>query len=119
VRTPADLQAVILGRLRIRVIQDGKRKGGRIPPAELASMLRTELFLLEFRPLDRVVSRPVYMPDWTEARPGYNDGGRTQRDFLAGELAPRSPTAQRRRIGSWTPWRSPHPPTGPTRWPWP
>ena len=98
ISTGTDLQAVINDRVRIIVVADGKPKGGRIPPAELASMLKSEVFLQEFPPLDRVVGQPLFLPDWVLTRPGYNDGGRGQRFYFAGgeALVYREPDAIRR-----------------------
>jgi hypothetical protein len=84
VLTNNDLLAVTNDRLRITVVQDGKAKGGRIPPAELGSMLKSEVFLQEFPPLDRLIIQPLFLPDWEMTRPGYNDGGRGQRFYFAG-----------------------------------
>ena len=49
-----DLLAVTNDRWRITVVQDGKPKGGRIPSPDLGSMLKSEVFLREFPPLDRL-----------------------------------------------------------------
>ena len=82
------LLSVVTDRLRISVIMDGKAKGGRIPPAELGSMLKSEVFLQQFAPLDRLITQPLYLPTWQLTRPGYNDGGRGQRFFYTGREAP-------------------------------
>lgn len=91
VRANNDLLAVTNDRLRITVVQDGKAKGGRIPPAELGSMLKSEVFLQEFPPLDRLVTQPLFLPDWRPTLPGYSDGGRGQRFYFAGGEAPVHP----------------------------
>jgi hypothetical protein len=75
IRTSQDLLACILDRLRVSVVAGGKPKGHRIPAGELGSMLKTEIFLREFRPLDRVIQAPVYLPSWEMTGPGYNDVG--------------------------------------------
>jgi hypothetical protein len=88
VMTNSELLAVVNDRLRITVVADGKPKGGRIPPAELGSMLKSEVFLQQFRPLDRVIEHPQYLPSWAPSRPGYNDGGRGLRYYFAGGEGP-------------------------------
>jgi hypothetical protein len=82
------LLAVIGDRLRISVVADGKPRGGRIPTADLGPMLQSEVFLQQFRPLDRVIDRPLYLPNWEVTPPGYSDGGRGQRYYLTGRAAP-------------------------------
>jgi hypothetical protein len=84
ITTSKDLSACIIDRLRISVIAGGKSKGHRIPSAEVGSMLKAEIFLRQFRPLDRVIQVPLYLPSWALTTPGYNDGGRGQRFFFAG-----------------------------------
>ncbi|MSR55677.1 MAG: hypothetical protein EXS09_20710 [Gemmataceae bacterium] len=84
VRTAEDLQAALVDRLRLTVVQNGKPKGGRIPGTELKAMLKAEVFLQQFPPLDRVLTRPLYLPNWSVTAPGYQDGGRTQRYLFAG-----------------------------------
>jgi hypothetical protein len=81
---PDQLASVICDRVRIQVVTDGKLKGSRIPPADLKAMLTSEIFLREFSPLDRVVTRPLYLPSFKLTTPGYHDGGRGQRVVYAG-----------------------------------
>jgi hypothetical protein len=83
--TGKQLAAVVTDRLPLAVIKGGKPKGSRIPPADLDNMLRSELFLRQFRPVDQVVYRPMYLGDFRLTRPGYNDGGRGQRVIYVGE----------------------------------
>ena len=80
-----ELLAVIADRLRITVIQGGKSKGGRIPAPEVATMLASEVFLQEFLALDRVIERPLYLPNFELTVPGYNHGVRGQRFYLRGK----------------------------------
>lgn len=84
VTTPPDLQAVVIDRLRLQVVQDGKPKGGRIPAADLAAMLRAGVFLRHFPELDGLTTSPLYLPDWTLTKPGYNAGGPGQCWYYAG-----------------------------------
>ena len=87
IRTAAALAAVIADRVPVVVVKDGKSKGSRIPSAHLATMLSTELFLQEFRPVDLVTRVPMYLGNFTLTIPGYNDGGRDQRVIYVGEPA--------------------------------
>ncbi len=86
-----DLLAVINDRLRITVVMDGKPKGGRIPPADGGSMLKSEVFLQQFRPLDGVIEHPLYLESWQLTTSGYNQGSRGQRFFFAGDESLTSP----------------------------
>lgn len=81
----SQLASIIIDRLRVLVVKDGKPKGSRIPPADLQAMLTTEVFLGEFPPVDRVVTRPMYIGDFVLTLPGYNDGGRGQRIIYVGQ----------------------------------
>lgn len=47
-------------------------------------MLASEVFLQQFRPLDIVIRRGVYLPNWELTKPGYNDGGIGQRFYFHG-----------------------------------
>jgi hypothetical protein len=78
---------VITDRIPVIVIKNGKPNGSRIPAADLNTMLGTELFLQQFRPLDRVVTRPMYLGEFALTTPGYNDGGRGQRVLYIGRQA--------------------------------
>lgn len=82
----SELAPIITDRLTVLVVKDGKMKGSRIPPADLNCMLRSELFLGEFRPVDVVVKRPMYLgEEFHLTRPGYNDHGRGRRVFYVGD----------------------------------
>jgi hypothetical protein len=80
-----DLAPIITDRLIVTVIKDSKLKGSRIPASDLNDMLRSEVFLREFRPLDTLVKRPIFIgPDFTLIRPGYADFGRGSRVLYVG-----------------------------------
>jgi len=79
------LAPVIVDRLRIRVMKGGEAKGSRIPSSDLGTMLATEVFLQKFDPIDEVTRVPLYLPDFKLTKPGYNDGGRGNRIYYAGE----------------------------------
>jgi hypothetical protein len=85
IRTGADLAPVIVDRIDVTIHRDGKVKGSRIAPQHLNTMLRTEVFLPHFRPMDQITSVPVYLPDFSLARPGYNDGGLGHRYLYTGD----------------------------------
>lgn len=78
------LGAIILDRVPVIVIKDGKPKG-RIPAGDLDVALRSELFLQQFRPVDLVVHTPVYLRNYKLSEPGYNDAGRGQRVVYTGK----------------------------------
>src|SRR5208337_3048070 len=80
----ADLAPIIVDRVPVRVVRDGKSKGGMIPSAHLGAMLQAEKFLSQFPPVDQVTSVPAYLPDFTLAVPGYNDGGDGHRILYLG-----------------------------------
>lgn len=80
----ADLLPVIVDRLRVRVLKDGKIKGSTIAAAHLNAMLKSETFLGTFPAVDYVTKVPVYLPDFKLASPGYNDGGPGHRVLYTG-----------------------------------
>ena len=71
----ADLFPIVVDRVRVTVIKDGKNKGSQIPSAHLNAMLKAEMFLRQFQAVDLVTKTPMYLPDFTLTKPGYNDGG--------------------------------------------
>jgi hypothetical protein len=81
----ATLSAVIADRLRVQVTKWGCIKGGQVPAKYLKTMLRSEVFLRRFRPVDRVEATSRYLGDFGLTQPGYNDGGRGQRVLHRGE----------------------------------
>jgi hypothetical protein len=86
--TGSDLSACICDRVEVAVVSAGKSKGHRIPSTDLAEMLKTEIFLKCFEPLDRVIQDPLYLPKWQLTVPGYNNGGPGQRFYFNGNTVP-------------------------------
>jgi len=85
------LAAVVVDRVRVRRIKGGKPNGSQIPSSQLATLLKSETFLQQFRPLDAVVKTPSYAPDFELLTPGYNDHGHGNRILYIGS----SPTIRR------------------------
>jgi len=79
------LLPVIIDRVPVQIIRDGKPKGGRIPAADLNAMLKSESFLCSFRTVDRISTHPVCLADWTFTVPGFNDGGEGHRILFTGK----------------------------------
>lgn len=75
ISTPSALAAIFVDRLRIRVIKNGKSKGGLVASRHLTYMLRSEVFLGCFRPVNLITRSPVLLPGFNVALPGYNHGG--------------------------------------------
>ncbi|MBI2808658.1 MAG: hypothetical protein HYX68_27025 [Planctomycetes bacterium] len=84
VTEPKQLAAVVLDRLRVKHVKDGKTKGRLIPPGHLNILLRSELFLQQFRPLDAICRSPRYFEDFSLPEAGYNDRGAGQRLLYSG-----------------------------------
>lgn len=83
----AELLPVIVDRVDVIVMRDGKVKGSRINAADLNAMLRSEVFLREFIPVDLITSVPMYLPDFSLTKPGFNEGGPGHRIFYLGSKA--------------------------------
>ena len=75
VATGKALRSLLVDTVDIEVIKDGKFSSDMLPVATLDTMLGTECFLAPFRPVYRIVTSPVYLPDFTLTQPGYNPGG--------------------------------------------
>lgn len=88
ITTGADLAVIITDRVSVSVIKEGKLKGSRIPSADLSCMIRSEIFLGQFKPVDAVVKRPMYVGSQFDlTKPGFNDCGRGQRIYYVGDVA--------------------------------
>ncbi|MHB8972762.1 MAG: hypothetical protein ACYC3X_20670 [Pirellulaceae bacterium] len=80
----ADLAPVIVDRVKMRVIKEGKVVSELPAASHLAAMLRSEAFLSQFLPVDEVATHPFYLQDFSLVRSGYNDGGPGQRVLYLG-----------------------------------
>lgn len=80
------LAPVITDRVRVIVFKNGKPAGSMPSASHMSTMLGAEVFLQQFRPLDRVVTVPMYV-GFDVVRPGFNDGGPGQRVYYVGASA--------------------------------
>jgi len=71
----SDLFPVIVDRMKVLVMRNGKIKSSRIAAADLNGMLKSECFLSQFIPVDRITATPMYLPDFSLTQPGINNGG--------------------------------------------
>jgi hypothetical protein len=83
----SELLPVIVDRVKVLVVKEGKIKGSRINAADLNAMLKSEVFLTEFTPVDQFSAVPLYLPGFTLAVPGFNDGGTGHHVLYSGEEA--------------------------------
>ena len=82
----ADLAPVIADRVKdLAVYLNGRQKKASISTADLTTMLASETFLSQFEVVDRVTNIPLYLPDFSLTRPGYNDGGINYRYHYTGD----------------------------------
>jgi hypothetical protein len=84
IRKGAELAPLIVDRLTLIVTKNGKTVGELPTAAHLNAMLRSEIFLGQFLPVNVVTNNPIYRDDFTLAAPGYNDGGPGQRILYLG-----------------------------------
>lgn len=80
----SELAPVIVDRVKVRVMKEGKLMGELPTNTHLNAMLRSEAFLQNFLPLDEVATQPFYLADFSLAKPGYTDGGPGQRMLYVG-----------------------------------
>lgn len=79
------LDAIIADRQRVRVLKRGNVTARGVPSRHLKTMLESEAFLQQFRPVDTVEKTSKYLSDFTLTMPGYNDGGYGQRVLHIGD----------------------------------
>lgn len=94
----SQLAPVIVDRIKMVVKKEGKVVSDMLTAAHLNAMLRSEAFLSQFRPVDDVTTQPLYLDDFSLARPGYNDGGPGRRIIYVGpepEIADSTETIER------------------------
>ena len=82
------LSPIIADRLRLSVIKRGKPAGCVISAAHLNAILRSELFLSQFKTADLISSQPLFLPDWSLTKPGFNNGGPRQQIVYTGNDVP-------------------------------
>jgi hypothetical protein len=80
------LASIVVDRVRVRVLKGGNTRGNRIAANHLSTMLGSEAFLQQFRPVDDVVKVAHYLPGFELMRPGYNDAGPGQRLIYVGPV---------------------------------
>ena len=73
----ADLMPVIVDRVQVSVVKNGKTKGGKIDAAHLAAMLKSEAFLSQFIAVDHISATPVYLRDFSQTEPDSMTAGQT------------------------------------------
>jgi hypothetical protein len=73
IQRAADLVPLLVDTLTIQVTKEGKVVGDLPAAVHLNAMLRSEAFLSAFRPVDQVAKCPLYLPDFSVARPGYQE----------------------------------------------
>jgi hypothetical protein len=97
IQTGKQVASIIADRLRVFVMKNGKLRGNSISLSHLDTVLRSEVFLQQFRPLDGVVKMAQYAGDFELIRCGYNDYGPGQRFLYVGPspVVARSPDAIR------------------------
>ncbi|HVX13850.1 MAG TPA: hypothetical protein VHC22_21890 [Pirellulales bacterium] len=82
-----DLVAATVDRVRVTYKSKGKKAGRRIPSHHATIMLRSEIFLRQFRPVDELIRSARYTDSFRLTTPGYNDGGWGQRFLHVGPPA--------------------------------
>ena len=80
----ADLAPVIVDRVSMLVVKEGKPISELPTAGNLTAMLRSNEFLDRFVPVDQVATRPYYLENFTVAARGYHDGGRKKRTLYVG-----------------------------------
>jgi hypothetical protein len=85
ISTAAALDPLVADRLRVRVLKEGKVKGTSVPTRHLKTMLGSEAFLQQFRPVDAVERNSRYDLHFALTRPGYNDDGYLSRVLHIGD----------------------------------
>ena len=82
----SQLAPILADRVSMVVTKDGKVTSETPQATHLNAMLRSEVFLSCFRPVDEVVRTPYYLDDFTLVQPGYHDGGPGKRILYVGPV---------------------------------
>jgi hypothetical protein len=82
----SELAPILADKVSMVVTKDGKVTSETPQAVHLNAMLRAEVFLSCFRPVDEVARIPYYLDDFTLVRPGYHDGGPGKRILYAGPV---------------------------------
>ena len=82
----SQLAPILADRVSMVVTKDGKVTSETPQATHLNAMLRSEVFLSCFRPVDEVVRTPYYLEDFTLVQPGYHDGGPGKRILYVGPV---------------------------------
>lgn len=84
----AELGPIIVDRVKMRVMKEGKVVSELPTASHLNAMLRSEEFLRQFLPVDEVARTPFYLVDLSQVQPGYNDHGPGNRVLFVGDEPP-------------------------------
>lgn len=82
----AQLAPLIADRLSLVVTKNGNAAGDMPAAQHLNALLRSEVFLSQFRPVDLIARIPYYKADFTLAASGYHDDGPGQRVLCVSPL---------------------------------
>jgi hypothetical protein len=82
----SELAPALADRVIMVVTKNGKVTSETPQSAHLSAMLRSEVFLSCFRPVDEVVRTPYYLDDFTLVQSGYHDGGPGKRILYVGPV---------------------------------
>ena len=82
----SELAPVLADRISMIVTKNGKVTSETPQATHLSAMLRSEVFLSCFRPVDEVARTPYYLDDFSLVQPGYHDGGPGKRILYVGPV---------------------------------
>lgn len=85
INTAADLAPLFVDRIALSIFLGDKPKGTKLSNAHLNAMLKAEAFLSQFPVIDGITTVPIFLPDFTLTKPGYNDGGEGHRYVYIGD----------------------------------
>jgi len=81
-----ELAPIIADRLNFVVLKNEKVTGDMPSPQHLNALLRSEVFLTQFLPVDVVARTPYYRADFSLVEPGYHDDGPGLRVLYVGPV---------------------------------
>ncbi len=81
----SQLLPIIVDRIKLRVLRDGKTVGSKPDAADLNAMLASESFLGQFQEIDVFTRTPLFRSNFSLTKSGLNDGGPGDRIWYAGE----------------------------------
>ncbi|WP_437222666.1 hypothetical protein SH661x_002885 [Planctomicrobium sp. SH661] len=79
-----ELASLVVDRVQVTSLKNGRRRPESISGRHLQTMLRSEAFLQQFQPVDKIIDSPIHSEEFELLAPGYHDLGPDHRYLVRG-----------------------------------